>query len=760
MASAGFSAPTRLRGVVDDVAWGMILAEVTETVPDLWWPTSTRTYAMMRRDPQIQAILAAHTLPIRRATWTVNPTGCDPQVAQRVADDLGLPVAGQDTPGAARVRGVSWPDHLRMALQSLTYGHAAFELQAEIRDGQARLVGMYERLQGTIETIHVDRQARLLGISQDARADWNPPQIAADRLVFYSHEREGAAWQGTSLIRACYAAWLVKREMIRVHATSNRRFGAGVPVVRALPGTPVTPAQEAAAQRMASAIRVGEQGGASLPPGFVLDLVGLTGSQPDTLAFMKWLDQQMSGSVLARWMDLGDTSNGSRALGEQFVDTFMLSLQAIADEHADTITRHAAARIVGWNEGDAEPVPAVQVADVGASHEVTAEALNLLLNSGALSVDPGLEAHVRRQFKLPERRDMPQPAPSVRGGSLTAANPHRGAAPTTPAPQPAPGDDLATAAIAAATSRSWGTLKATETKQVSAKGRQTGDYSPPILTQPKNGSEPTSTGVAEPGEDPAKKQVQATQMELPITATGNDASRIAADLASAIAGFVKSWPALAGPLVNGLASDVATAVGGGVGGLTSLAAGAGAVAAVGAALGKAMRGLAKRSAQRAADEVTELGVPASAGSPDGDAVQGQADVTAHLVGQMLANSATRTALLQAGRDADDVAAAVKADLKDITDLKSGGYILQNLESALAAAQAAGRMATFAEVEDDIQLMAMEENDGPSRCQPCEDANGRVYSSFAKAAAAYPAGRNRSCTGRDRCHGHLRPVRRA
>jgi hypothetical protein len=422
MTSTGFSAPTRLRGVVDDVAWGAILAEVTETVPDLWWPTSTTTYAQMRRDPQIQAILAAHTLPIRRATWTVNPAGCNPNVAQRVADDLGLPVAGQDTPGAARVRGVSWSEHLRMALQSLTYGHAAFELEAEIRDGQARLTGMYERLQGTINTIHADKQGRLVGISQDSRADWKTPQIPADRLVFYSHEREGAAWQGTSLIRACYAAWLVKREMIRVHATSNRRFGAGVPVVRALPGTVATPQQETKAQQMASSIRVGEQGGASLPPGFVLDLVGLTGTAPDTLAFMKWLDQQMSGSVLARWMDLGDTSNGSRALGEQFIETFMLSLQSIADEHASTVTRDVAARIVGWNEGDTEPVPAVQVADVGATHEVTAEALKMLLDSGALTTDPGLEAHVRRQFKLPERQDMPQPAPSVQGDTVAAAN--------------------------------------------------------------------------------------------------------------------------------------------------------------------------------------------------------------------------------------------------------------------------------------------------------------------------------------------------
>ncbi len=255
----------------------------------------------------------------------------------------------------------------------------------------------------------------------------------------------------------------------------------------------------------------------------------------------------------------------------------------------------------------------------------------------------------------------------------------------------------------------------------------------------------------------AKTTVKATQLELPIAAAaGYDAARIVAELAAAVDGFRSVWPALAGPLVAGLVDDVRAAVSGGVGGLTSLAAGAGAVGAVGAALGKAMRRLSGRAARRAADEVSALGVNATAGTADDGMLQGQADVTAHVVGQQLATSATRTALLHSGRDADAIAAAVEAELKEIADLKSGGYILQSLESALASAQAAGRMATFAAVEDKVSLMAREE---PGACASCEDISGTVFSSFAAAAAAYPAGRHLGCLGRSNCRGGLQPVKR-
>lgn len=148
-----------------------------------------------------------------------------------------------------------------------------------------------------------------------------------------------------------------------------------------------------------------------------MKIVGLSGSVPDTLGFIRFLNQEIATSVLMGHLDLGTSETGSRALGTAFIDSWTLALEAEGEFIADTATRQAAARIVDWNWGEDEPVPRVVVSGIGSRREVTAESLQLLLNSGALSADPGLEAWVRREYRLPERTGAPTPAPTARGGT-------------------------------------------------------------------------------------------------------------------------------------------------------------------------------------------------------------------------------------------------------------------------------------------------------------------------------------------------------
>ncbi len=409
------SAPTSLIGMVDDRQFGTLVVDIYEHIPSLLYPASVSVYSEMRTDSRLRAIIDGYALQLRRAQWQLDGSGCRPEVTQLVADCLGLNVVGQDRPSGFRRRGVSWNDHLRSALLSQVFGHYAFEMQAEVDgDGRARLAALAERIPATISNIHADpRTGALLGIDQQVTGlRRKGPQIPADRLVFYSRNREGASWQGVSLLRAAYRPWLLKAEMLRVAAIMNRRWGAGVAVAEALPGTNPTPGQLAEAQRMASAARAGDQAGAAVPPNFTMKIVGLTGSVPDTVAFIRFLNQEIATSVLMPHLDLGTSESGSRALGTAFIDSWTLALEAEAESVADATTRQAAARIVDWNWGDTEPVPRVVVSGIGSRREVTAESLQLLLNSGALAADPGLEAWVRREYRLPERQDAPKPLPA------------------------------------------------------------------------------------------------------------------------------------------------------------------------------------------------------------------------------------------------------------------------------------------------------------------------------------------------------------
>lgn len=412
--TAPLKPPTSVRGWVSEDIYGAILDDLIYDLPsDLIWPLSVRTYATMSREARLAAIVAGWTLQLRRAQWQLDGRGCRPDVVKLVADDMGLLQVGDDDPGPARLEGVSWNEHLRAVLLSATYGAFGFALHADTSSGLARLIGLYERAPWTINEIHVDpKSGAFLGVTQDGIRSDKAPQIKAADMAWYCRERVGSNWAGTSLLRNSFAPWLIKREMMRVHATASRRWGMGVPVMEALPGTNPSPTQMQEAQQLAAAARAGDHAGAATPPGFSLRIAGLSGSVPDTLDFIRFLNQEMASSALMPHLDLGTTATGSRALAGEFIDNFMLALETEAEAIADVATRQVAARIVRWN-WDNEPVPRVVVSGIGSRREVTAESLQLLLSSGALAADPGLEAWVRREFRLPERQGMPTVAPTT-----------------------------------------------------------------------------------------------------------------------------------------------------------------------------------------------------------------------------------------------------------------------------------------------------------------------------------------------------------
>lgn len=412
-------APTSFAGSMVDRLYGTTFADLTvellEHVPDLRFPLSVRTFRQMATYPQLKGVLGSYVLPVRKADWRVDPAGCRPVVAQLVADDLGLPLLGSDPqPGPARRRGVRFDQVLRLAVPGhLTYGFYPFEKRFDIVGGQARLAELAERVPGSINEISVGKDGALSKIRQDHHLA-TEQGITGDRLVWFCHEKEGANWVGRSLLRPAYGAWLIAQEMWRVNATSKRRTGMGVPGAQAEPGTNPTPAQMAEAQRVATSYRVGEDAGYTMPPGFRLVLTGVTGSVPDPLEFIRYLDQQMSTMALSGVLDLGSTPNGSRALGDVFVDLLHEAVQSVGDNLADEATRALSVPLTDFNFGEDEPAPRIVCGDVGAKREITAESLNQLLTSGALSADPGLEAYIRSRYGLPEPDpDAPSPAPGA-----------------------------------------------------------------------------------------------------------------------------------------------------------------------------------------------------------------------------------------------------------------------------------------------------------------------------------------------------------
>lgn len=414
-----------------------------EETPELHWPRNIEVYDRMRRqDAQVISVLRAVTLPIRRTTWRVDPNGAREEVTRHVADDLGLPVVGEDGRAVARTRDrFSWSDHLRLALLMLPFGHSFFEQQYRIDDATnlAHLRKLAWRPPKTISKIDVASDGGLIAIEQFGKGPGgSTPRMKVSELAAYVNEREGGNWLGQSLLRPAYKYWLLKDRLLRVQAQTVDRNGMGVPVYESSKQPEQLDAAEqikrandeiTAGLKLAKGLRSGDNAGAAIPNTAKLTLKGVEGDLPDADKPIRYYDEQIARAVLAHFLNLG-TETGSWALGSTFADFFTLSLQATAEAIATTATQHIVEDLVDLNWGENEPAPRIVFDEIGSRHPATAEAIRALIECGALSADDKLEGHLRTTYGLPEsdpetRRE--RPAPSQQS---TPASPQR------PAPTP------------------------------------------------------------------------------------------------------------------------------------------------------------------------------------------------------------------------------------------------------------------------------------------------------------------------------------
>lgn len=698
------SAPTTDVGK-PDLTWGTygqgLLSDWWESTPDLIWPQSVITYGRMRTDPQLKAVLAAHVLPITRATWVIDPDGCKSEVVQRVADGLGVGVLGDEKgQGAARRRGVIWNRHLRQVMNYLVYGHAPFERRyAQQKDGFMQLDHLGERPPWTISYMNIGPDGIVQSVEQNTQRD----PITASRLAWYVNELYGANWTGMSLLRPAFGAWLLKHEGWRVNATSIRRFGMGVPQVEAPPGA--SQAQLQQAQLLAAQMRAGDQSGIGLPAGYKASLMGVTGSIPDGLGWIKYLDIVMAKMALVQFLELGQTETGSRALGESFMDLFLLSLQSIADEIAVTATSGhdgmpgIITDLVDQNWTD-EAAPRLVCTDVGQNYDLSAAALQALVMCGAITPDAGLDDWARKTWRLPKRTSPWQP---------------------------------------------------------SSRGIPAGDaISPRVESQLKGegqtGGQPgADKGV--PGQQPPPVAAAAKVKPWYVEASQWDPERHQADWEEALAHLLLQYRNVFSAQRTNLVDQVITALQAGDTGKLALSV----PVAAGAQpmVQEAMMSVALRAAQELITEAAAQGVHIDLGQVrlDADALGGIATARTQVWSSYLAQQASSKALQVAGPRPEDFLSAADEVDRFLATL-SEKSLRDQLGAALTAAQNAGRFAVLEaapEAGGHVTYVAAEWLDD-NTCDHCRRENGTEFDTLEAATAAYPTGGYKDCEGLMRCRG--------
>jgi hypothetical protein len=398
------------------------------------WPTTVDTVDRMRNDSQVEALYAAINLSVRRRRWLLDPNDAPPEIVDALASDLGLPVRGDDRD---RTRGrtsgaFSWDDHLQHALLALLYGSYYFEIVGHVDDaaggdGLWHLDKLAPRPPRTILRIIADPTGELESIVQwVSRAGAPADPLPAGVLVPYVWDREGADWYGRSVLRAIHREFDIKDRLIKVDAVKHQRNGMGVPIPHVTDQS-VGKAAQGEALKMASALRAGEEAGGVAPYGIDMRILGVQGNLPDTLASIREHNEAMARRFHAMFMMLGQTSHGSRALGEQFVDFFALNTDGWAGWLGGAFTQSLIERWVTWNYGPDERAPRL-VSERDETPEIAVADILTAVQSGALTADAGLEQWLRDRYGLPDLdpssppRTAPAPAARRRAPAAAAAS--------------------------------------------------------------------------------------------------------------------------------------------------------------------------------------------------------------------------------------------------------------------------------------------------------------------------------------------------
>ncbi|OLT54844.1 hypothetical protein BJF89_01015 [Corynebacterium sp. CNJ-954] len=388
---------------------------VAESNWELRYPFSLRPYSRMgREDSQVRSVLKAVKLPIQRTTWRLDPHGADEEIVRQVAEDLRLPIIGDDAFDPSERTGghASWSKHLHWVLKQLDFGHAFFEAvyKTDETTGRDRLHKIAYRPPETITKINVADDGGLESIEQSAPAgrknNGRPIVLPVSNLLAYVHDPEDTSWTGSSVLRAAYKHWVLKDTFMRLEANVLDRNGMGIPTITASSAEDPHEVDENA--KLAASIRSGKTAGLSLKNGAKAELMGVSGQIVNPRTAIDYHDSQIARSVLAHFLNL-DGGGGSYALADVQAQTFTDSLQTIAEDIADTANQFLVERMVNLGfDRDHGPYPRITFDPIGSKKELTAEAMAALINAGLFIPDADLEAEWRRRYGLPPKKPLSQ----------------------------------------------------------------------------------------------------------------------------------------------------------------------------------------------------------------------------------------------------------------------------------------------------------------------------------------------------------------
>lgn len=366
---------------------------------------------MRDNDPVIGAILHAMESLIVGARWSVEPRA-DPASPSQVAAAEFVGEVFDDM--SHTIQDLLWE-----ALSMLAYGWALHEVVHVTRaDGRIGIAKVALRAQTSIDRWEITQHGDILGAWQQLRHG-AAVYLPIGRAVLFRTRKDRNNPEGRSLLRNAVRPWYYRKTLEEIEAIGHERQLAGLPVAEVPPemlhagASPAAKSIVAALKLLVQQVRRDEREGLVIPGKFSADgtatgisfgLLASGGQRPtDICPAIERYDSRIATSLLGQFLLLGQaTQVGSYALAESGTNLFVVSLSAIMDGIASTITQQVIGPLCELNGIPRSDWPRMVHGDVDQPDIGRfADYLVKLLGAGVLTTDERLEAKAREVAGLP-----------------------------------------------------------------------------------------------------------------------------------------------------------------------------------------------------------------------------------------------------------------------------------------------------------------------------------------------------------------------
>lgn len=423
-----------------------------EWLRDLSTQRARQVYREMRdNDAVIGSMFFSMEMILRRAEWRVEAAPV------KDADKL-----AEFVESCMQDMSHTWEDFIAECVSMFPFGFALFETVYKRRNGpdgrkaskhDDGLIGWRKfapRAQESILYWIWDDEGGLQGAVQLAAPDYRTVPMPIEKLLLFRTTALKNNPEGRSLLRNCYRPWFFKRRLEEVEAIGIERDLCGLPVLYASAEAlqqfsfgGLTGAE--AAKRIVTNIRIDDQAGIVLPVAYDekgnklvdLQLLRTAGAkQTDPSATIQRYNQDMLNTILAGFVQFGQTPTGSRALHMSATQIFALAIGAFMDSVAAVINRIAIPRLLSLNGMDLKAAPKLVPGEIGVRDlEELADYVQKLSASGLTFFDKPAVDYLRKAGRLPDAPEEDEsgppapPQPEERPPSAAAAKPKPKAAP-------------------------------------------------------------------------------------------------------------------------------------------------------------------------------------------------------------------------------------------------------------------------------------------------------------------------------------------